>query len=120
MSDQFVNLNEGIAGVGRVAQQHLDQAEAHKAQAVRMQGQTEGLNGRLIGPSGRGVQAIGMTRANTSAGMSKQSGDISERTAGFGVEHARGTEEAVETERATHTVTSSVEQNVLSTRLNAG
>lgn len=120
MSDQFVNLNEGFGGVARVSQQHLDQAEAHRSQAGRMQAQTEGLNGRLVGPSGRGVQAVGVTRANTSAGMSKQSGDISERSAGFGVEHARGTQEATETAASTHNVTASVEQNVLSSRLNAG
>lgn len=120
MSDNFVNLNEGIGGVARVAQQHADQGDAHLAQGRRMQSSAEGLSGRLVGPSGRGVQAIGLSRANTSAGMSRQSSDVAERNAGFGVEHARATEEAFTTASSTHKQTNAVETNVLSTRLNAG
>ncbi len=120
MSDNFVNLNEGIGGVARVAQQHADQGDAHLAQGRRMLAASEGQSGRLVGPTGRGVQAIGMSRANTSAGMSRQSSDIAERNAGFGIEHARGTEEAYTTATTTHRQTTAVETNVLSTRLNAG
>ncbi|MGI8612596.1 MAG: hypothetical protein ACR2KL_01400 [Nocardioidaceae bacterium] len=120
MSDRFVNLNEGIGGVARVAQQHADGGDAHNAQSRRMQASTEGLNGRLVGPSGRGVQNVGVSRANTSVGMSKQSSDIADRSAGFGIEHARATEEAATTANNTHKATAAVESNVLTTRLNAG
>ncbi len=120
MSDNFVNLNEGIAGIGRVAQQHADQGESHHSQGRRMLATSEGLSGRLVGASGRGAQAIGMTRAGTSAGMSRQSSDVAERNAGFGTEHARGTEEAYTSAVSTHRQTSSVENDVMSTRLNAG
>lgn len=120
MSDNFVNLNEGIAGVGRVAQQHGDQGESHLTQGKRMMASSEGLNGRLVGPSGRGVMAVGISRAGTSAGMSTQSSDVAERNAGFGLEHARGTEEAYTAGTTTHKQTSTVENDVMSTRLNAG
>ncbi len=120
MSDHRVNLNEGITGVGRVAQQHADQGEAHYSQGRRMLATSEGLSSRLIGPSGRGAMAIGMTRAGTSGGMSRQASDIAERNAGFGTEHARATEEAFTSASSTHRATSSVEDDVMSTRLNAG
>lgn len=120
MSDNFVNLSEGIAGVGRVARRHLDQGDAHLAQARRMQSASDGLSGRLIGPSGRGLQAIGQTRAGTSGGMSRQSSDIAGRNAEFGTEHARATEEAYTSAVSTHKQTSSIENDVMSTRLNAG
>ncbi|UYM06289.1 hypothetical protein [Solicola gregarius] len=120
MSDSFVNLNEGIAGVGRVATEHADEADAHLMQGRRMEAASEGLTGRLAGPSGRGVRAIGMTRAATSGGMSRQSSDIAERKAEFAIEHAHATEDAYNGAATTYEHTSNVADNVMSARLNAG
>lgn len=120
MPDAYINLNDGFAGVGRVAADHADQAAAHLGQGRRMASASEGLTGRLAGPSGSGVQAIGITRATTSGGMSRQSSDVAERKAGFGIEHAHATEDAYQNATGTYQQTNDVADTVLSTRLNAG
>lgn len=52
--------------------------------------------------------------------MSRQSSDIAGRNAEFGTEHARATEEAYTSAVSTHKQTSSIENDVMSTRLNPG
>jgi hypothetical protein len=120
MGSNITNLNEGFQGVGRDSGRHLDGADAHKARAQRTIATAEGLRGRLVGSAGTGAQNTGVARGNTSAGMSKQAGDVGGRTAGFGVQLARGEDEAAQTTSTTASNTQATADDVMIRTLNAG
>jgi|Tabmets5t2r1_1033131.scaffolds.fasta_scaffold00276_4 hypothetical protein len=114
------NLNQGFQQVGVDSQSHADGAESHRARQQRSVSFTEGLRTRLIGAAGTGAQNIGTARGNTSAGMSKQSGDISDRTARFGTQLARGEDEASQTTTTTASGAQATADDVMIKTLNAG
>jgi hypothetical protein len=120
MSTNYVNLNQGVEGVGRDAGRHGDIADAHNSRAQRTLAQTEGLRGPMQGSAAVALQNVGMSRSSTSAGLTKQSGDIGTRYGEAGREQAITQDDATQTGVSTHKSVDSVANDVISTRLNAG
>lgn len=120
MSTNYVNLNEGVQGMGRDAMRHGDVADAHSTRAKRTLAQSEGLRGPMQGSAAVALQSVGSSRAGTSVGLTKQASDIGTRYAEAAREQATTQEEATQTGASTHKTVEAVATNVISSRLNAG
>ncbi len=113
----FVEMTQGVEGVGQNAQMHGDGAESQNAQAKRRLAAAEGLNGQLRGNAANALMNSGTSQAGIGAGNSKQLSDVADRTAGFGHEQAVAQDAATETGQTTFKSVSAVETSAMSARL---
>ncbi|HYJ69075.1 MAG TPA: hypothetical protein VEX15_15610 [Nocardioidaceae bacterium] len=113
----FIEMTQGVEGVGQNAQLHGDGAENQQAQAKRRLAAAEGLNGQLNGNAARALMNSGISQSGIGAGNSKQLADVATRTHGFGHEQAVAQDAATDTGQTAFNSVSSVETTAMSTRL---
>lgn len=113
----YIELTQGVQGVGINAQQHADGADNQAAQSKRRLSAAEGLRGQLQGSAAMALTNSGISQSNIGAGNAKQLTDVTDRTAGFGHEQAVAQDAATDTGQNTLQSVSSVETTTMSARL---
>lgn len=113
----YIELTQGLEGVGLNTQQRDEGRERQQAQAQRRLAAAEGLPANLRGSAATMLMNGGIAQANAAGGMSKQAADVAERTGGFGQEQMIAQESATETGQQTYSNLSAVESTAMSTRL---